>query len=36
LAELLPWLLVGELVHVGKHTAWGNGWIELRKATNGN
>ena len=36
LADLLPWLLVGELVHVGKHTAWGNGWIDLRKAANGN
>jgi hypothetical protein len=36
LAGFLPWLLVGELVHVGKHTAWGNGWIDLRKAPNGN
>jgi hypothetical protein len=23
--ELLQWMLAGELVHVGKHTAWGNG-----------
>jgi CRISPR/Cas system endoribonuclease Cas6 (RAMP superfamily) len=31
LNEFLPWLTLGELVHVGKHTAWGNGWIEMRK-----
>ena len=30
--EHLSWLLLGQLVHVGKHTAWGNGRIELRKA----
>jgi len=24
---LLPWLLAGEVCHVGKHAAWGNGWI---------
>jgi hypothetical protein len=30
LAEFLPWLTMGELVHVGKHTAWGNGWIQVR------
>jgi CRISPR/Cas system endoribonuclease Cas6 (RAMP superfamily) len=29
LQEFLPWLALGELVHVGKHTAWGNGRIEL-------
>ncbi len=29
LGEFLPWLALGELVHVGKHTAWGNGRIEL-------
>jgi CRISPR-associated endoribonuclease Cas6 len=22
---LLQWMLAGELIHVGKHTAWGNG-----------
>ena len=27
LKEFLPWLALGELVHVGKHAAWGNGWI---------
>jgi hypothetical protein len=32
LAEFLPWLTMGELVHVGKHTAWGNGWIQVRRA----
>jgi len=26
----LPWLAAGELLHVGKHTAWGNGWFEVR------
>jgi CRISPR-associated endoribonuclease Cas6 len=29
LAEFLPWLTLGELVHVGKHTAWGNGHFRL-------
>jgi hypothetical protein len=29
LGEFLPWLAVGELTHVGKHTAWGNGWMEV-------
>jgi hypothetical protein len=29
LSEFMPWLTMGELVHVGKHTAWGNGRIEL-------
>jgi hypothetical protein len=30
LNEFLPWLTLGELVHVGKHTAWGNGRMEIR------
>jgi hypothetical protein len=33
LSEFLPWLALGELAHVGKHTAWGNGWIELQSGT---
>jgi hypothetical protein len=24
--ELLKWLIAGELLHAGRHTAWGNGW----------
>jgi hypothetical protein len=31
LTEFLPWFMMGELVHVGKHTAWGNGKIELNQ-----
>lgn len=27
--SFLPWLLAGELIHVGRHTAWGNGRYEL-------
>ena len=32
LSEFLPWLALGELAHVGKHTAWGNGHFELQSA----
>jgi hypothetical protein len=31
LEEFLPWLAVGELVHVGKHTAWGSGRVAVSK-----
>jgi CRISPR/Cas system endoribonuclease Cas6 (RAMP superfamily) len=27
--ELLKWLLSGEPLHAGRHTAWGNGWYVL-------
>jgi len=27
--EFLPWLVMGELVHVGKHAPWGNGWLAV-------
>jgi len=29
LREFLPWLALGEMVHAGKHTAWGGGRIEV-------
>jgi len=29
LEEFLPWLIMGELVHVGKHAPWGNGRLEI-------
>jgi CRISPR/Cas system endoribonuclease Cas6 (RAMP superfamily) len=29
LTEFLPWLALGELVHVGRHAAWGHGWYEV-------
>jgi len=29
LSEFLPWVTLGELLHVGKHTAWGNGLYEV-------
>ncbi len=31
LGEFLPWLALGELLHIGKHTAWGNGWIRIER-----
>ncbi len=36
LKEFLPWLAIGELVHIGKHTAWGNGWIAAGASTDRN
>ena len=30
LTEFLPWFTMGELIHIGKHTAWGMGQYELR------
>jgi CRISPR/Cas system endoribonuclease Cas6 (RAMP superfamily) len=33
-SEFLPWLAVGELVHIGKHAAWGNGWVEVNPDSN--
>ena len=29
LTEFMPLLRLGELAHVGKHAAWGNGWFEI-------
>jgi hypothetical protein len=31
LGDFLPWLVAGELIHVGRHTAWGNGRYELTR-----
>jgi len=28
--DLLQWLICGELLHVGKHAGWGNGWYGLQ------
>jgi len=33
LAEFLPWLAAGQAVHVGRHTAWGNGWYQATAET---
>ncbi len=30
--ELLKWLICGEMIHAGRHTAWGNGWYDVRGA----
>ncbi len=32
-ADFLPWLPLAELTHVGKHSSWGNGWIEMSTAS---
>jgi hypothetical protein len=29
IGEFLPWLIAGELIAVGRHTAWGNGSCKL-------
>jgi hypothetical protein len=29
LGEFMPLLRLGELAHVGKHAAWGNGWFQI-------
>lgn len=34
LHDFLPWLALGELVHLGKHSAWGSGWIRMDDANN--
>ena len=31
-AELVPLLLIGQEIHVGRHVAWGNGWFRLQGA----
>jgi hypothetical protein len=31
--ELLKWLVCGELIHAGRHTAWGNGWFQVSQET---
>ncbi len=33
LLEFLSWLAFGEAIHLGKHTAWGNGRFELPEGT---
>lgn len=35
LDEFLPWLAIGELIHIGKHAAWGNGELRVTLQTKG-
>jgi hypothetical protein len=30
LAEFMPWIVLGEFVHIGKHAAWGGGKVKLQ------
>jgi hypothetical protein len=34
LHEFLPWLALGELIHIGKHTAFGSGWMSVDEVKN--
>jgi hypothetical protein len=34
--QLLQWLIAGELIHAGRHTAWGNGWYQVGEVSESN